>query len=137
MKIITVCGSGRFKPLIHGVCEELSQRGLIVLKPPLHDIMGATQGAAKLDEANLLAWKGATFAHFNRIAKADICVMLNPGGYLGASSTLEMGYAVALHKLIVALRHDAELSRDGLFDIILETEELLEIANRIEKLARD
>lgn len=137
MKIITVCGSGKFKPLIHGVCDELSKRGLIVLKPPLHNILAATQGAANVDEANLLAWKGATFAHFNRIAKADICVMLNPGGYLGASSTLEMGYAVALNKLIVALRHDAELSREGLFDIVLETEELMEIADRVEKLARD
>lgn len=136
MNIITVCGSGKFKPLIHGVCDELTKRGLIVLPPPLHNIDGATEGAAKLDEARLLAWKGATFAHFNRIQKASICVMLNPGGYLGASSTLEMGYAVALNKLIVSLRHDAELSRDVLFDIVLETEELQEIAGRIEQLAQ-
>lgn len=136
MHIITACGSGKFKPLIHGVCAELEKRGVVVLTPPLHNIAAATQGAAEPKETTLLAWKGATLAHFNRINKAELCLMINPGGYLGNSSTLEMGYAVAQHKLIVALRHDTELSRDCLFDVVLETEEVTEIANRIEKILK-
>src|SRR5689334_9104719 len=112
MVILTACGSAKFKVLIHGICGDLSARGLLVLTPPLHNM--TFTGALAQDES-LLAWKGATFAHLERIAKSDICLMVNPGGYLGNASTLELGYAVALHKLVIALQHDAEPAREGLF----------------------
>lgn len=136
MRVITVCGSGKFKPLIHGVCAELEKRGYVVLTPPLHNIDGATAGAVDETEAKRMAWKGATFAHFNRLQKTELCVMVNPGSYLGVSSTLELGYAVATGQLIVALRHDVELSRDVLFDVVLETEDMHEIADRVEKILK-
>src|SRR4051794_20412016 len=103
MKRITLCGSGKFKPLIHKVGRGLKERGFIVFVPPLHD-MSFTQQLSL--EQTLLAWKGATFAHLNRIEKGDICLLINPDGYLGVSSTFELGYAIAKRKLIVALRHD-------------------------------
>ena len=118
--IITLCGSGKYRTLIHGISDALKEQGFIVLPPPLHDLPGLTTQST--EEGKLLAWKGATFAHLNRIHKADVCLMVNPDGYLGYSSTLELGYAVSLGKLIVALEHDKdERAREGLFDIVLET----------------
>lgn len=123
MITVTVCGSGKNKDVIHGICEGLSNKGFIVLSPPLHDIDGLTKNTD--EECKLLTWKGATFAHFNRIETADICLIVNPEGYSGNSTTLELGYAVANRKLIVAMKHDIkEYAREGLFDIILETEDI-------------
>lgn len=130
--IITVCGSGKFKPLIHSLCSALGESGHSVLAPPLHNIDGLT--ASSPDELRLLAWKGATFAHFNRIAKVDVCVIANPGGYLGASTTLELGYAAACGKLIIALRHDPELARDVLFDFVVDTDDVEEATHKINSI---
>lgn len=128
MPIITACGSGKNKDAIHSICHGLQERGFIVLTPPLHNI-------SKYDpidsEGSLLLWKGATFAHLNRIKTADICLMINPGGYLGVGSSLELGYAVSMGKLIIALQHDAELARESLFDVVLETEELSDVLNKL------
>ncbi len=132
MAIITACGSGKNKELIHKVCSELETRGYIVLTPPLHNIGKYADNVD--DEGNLLLWKGATFAHFNRIKTADVCIMINPNGYLGVGSSLELGYAVSLGKLVIALQHDEELARESLFDIVLETENVDEIVEQITKI---
>lgn len=132
--IITVCGSGKNKELIHSVCKKLEERGYIVLTPPLHNIGKYTD---HMDlEGETLLWKGATFAHLNRIKTADICVMINPKGYLGVGSTLELGYAVSLGKLIIALQHDDELARESLFDIVLECENAEKIVGKMDTLLR-
>ena len=105
-----------------------------MLTPPLHDI---DRYCSDIDEeGKLLLWKGATFAHLNRIKTADVCLMINPSGYLGVGSTLELGYAVSLGKLIIALQHDSELARESLFDIILECEDVAEIAEKLDVYLR-
>lgn len=129
MIIITPCGSGRFKEFIHALSARLEQMGFIVLTPPLHNIDKLTANSA--DECKLLAWKGATFAHLHRVGKGDVCLVINPTGYIGLSTTLELGYAVALGKLVVALQHDkAEPAREGLFDFVLETDDLETVAQK-------
>ena len=133
MAIITACGSGRNKEFIHEICKKLEDKGYIVLTPPLHNI-------GKYDEIDsegkLLLWKGATFAHFNRIKTSDVCIMVNPAGYLGVGSSLELGYAVSMGKLIIALQHDEELARESLFDVVLETEDVNEIICKLELLLK-
>jgi len=117
---ITLCGSGRVREAVHAAGKFLQESGVVVLIPPLHQIDQLVSG--RPEECKQLAWKGATFAHFNRIVKADIVFIINPDGYVGASTTLELGYAVALGKLIVAMRpDDAEPARNGLFDVILDS----------------
>lgn len=134
MTTITACGSGKYRRQIHAVCRALSDAGFLVLVPPLHAIDQLMDGTE--DEAKQLAWKGATFAHLERVRKCDVCLILNFEGYLGVSSTLELGYACALGKVVVALGHDTELARNGIFDFILETEEPKQIAERIEELLK-
>lgn len=118
MITITLCGSGRHREAIHSTGKSLQDRGVVVLVPPLHQIDKLVDGNS--EECRELAWKGATFAHMNRITKADVVYVVNPDGYLGASTTLELGYAVALGKLVVAMQPDkAEAARNVLFDVIL------------------
>jgi hypothetical protein len=132
MRSVSVCGSGRFKSLIHDVCAELDARGIVTLKPPLHEM---TFADALTEEQRLLAWKGATFAHLQRVAIADICLLINPGGYLGAGTTLELGYAVALRKLIISLQPDTEPARQAVINIVIGTDEINEIVSRMEAIA--
>ncbi len=134
--IITACGSGKHRILIHSITDALGKSGFIVLPPPLHDMPGLTAGINP--ELTLLGWKGATFAHLARIQKANVCLMVNPGGYLGYSSSLELGYAVSLGKLIIALEHDtAEPAREGLFDIVLETTSIEKTVEKLNNFLRN
>lgn len=121
MPVITACGSGKNKTLIHTICSKLQDAGFIVLTPPLHNIGRFERDLD--DEGKLLLWNGATYAHLNRIKTADVCIMVNPGGYLGVGSSMELGYAVSLGKLVIALRHDEELAREALFDLVLDDED--------------
>lgn len=130
---ITPCGSGKFKPLIHGMCESLTHAGFVVFRPPLHDMTFVQSLQA---DAGLLAWKGATYAHLQRVAKCDICLIVNPGGYTGVGGTLELGYAVALRKIIVAMQPDTEPARNGLFDFVLNTDDGAQATEAVIKLFR-
>lgn len=133
MRIVTVCGSGKYKALVHGVCRELSKCGFVVLAPPLHDIDALTKKSTY--EGKLLAWKGATFAHLNRISTSDICLMVNPEGYLGVSSTLELGYAVAQGKFVVAMMHDSkELAREAMFNAVLDSDDPETVSNKLKNM---
>lgn len=135
MAIITACGSGKNRGLIHDICKKLEEKGHIVLTPPLHNLDKYMHDGSIDEEGELLLWKGATFAHFNRVKTANICIMVNPNGYLGVGSTLELGYAVSLGKLIIALQHDKEEpARDVLFDVILEDENPDSVVEKISNL---
>ena len=50
---------------------------------------------------------------------------------------MELGYAAALGKLIIALQHDEELARESLFDIVLECEEIEQITAQINLLLKN
>jgi hypothetical protein len=132
MKSITLCGSGKYKELIHKISEMLIAKNYVVIPPPLHNIDYLTKDQDA--EGKLLSWKGATFAHLNRIDKTQICIMINPKGYLGVGSTMELGYASAKNKLIISLQHDTELARESLFNIVLETEVINEIIEKLDNI---
>lgn len=135
MAIITACGSGKNKELIHTICKKLEEKGHIVLTPPLHDLEKYMENESFDEEGSLLLWKGATFAHFNRVKTANICIIVNPNGYLGVGTTLELGYAVSSGKLIIALQHDKEEpAREILFDIVLEDENPETVVDKISQL---
>ncbi|MFA6013232.1 MAG: hypothetical protein WC799_24800, partial [Desulfobacteraceae bacterium] len=70
---------------------------------------------------------GLTHDHFYKIRMADVVFLYNQDGYSGNSSTLELGFAMALGKPIYALSDkDDELCRRVLFrDIIKEPKNLL------------
>jgi nucleoside 2-deoxyribosyltransferase len=130
MRTITLCGSGKKRDEISEAARLLQERGAIVFAPSVHKIEELLDGQP--DETWEFAWKGVTFAHLNRIEKADVVFIVNPGGYLGPSTTLELGYAVALRKLIVAMRPDnTETARTVLLDVVLDTDDVAEACRKL------
>jgi len=132
MSRIALCGSGKMRNEIFTAGRLLADRGIQVLVPPLHRIEELVAG--RPEECRELAWKGATFAHLNRIEKADTVFIVNPNGYIGPSTTLELGYAVALHKFIIAMMPDAEeIARTVVLDLVLDTDDVEDACNDLIK----
>jgi nucleoside 2-deoxyribosyltransferase len=130
---IVLCGSGKMRNEIFLAGELLTKLGISVLVPPLHFIESLVEG--RPEECRELAWKGATFAHFNRIDKSDIVFIVNPNGYVGPSTTLELGYAVAKHKYIIAMMPDQqEIAKTVLFDQVLCTSDVEKACKEITPL---
>lgn len=121
---IAVCGSARYIAQITALCDALEEQGYVVMRP----MMGGDVSHLSPSEA-LMVWGGAAQKHLRQIRQADICLIANFDGYLGVDSTVELGYASALHKWIVALNHDDELGREALFDRVLETNDVEAVVN--------
>jgi nucleoside 2-deoxyribosyltransferase len=58
---------------------------------------------------------GWTYNHFQLIRQADYVFVFNKDDYCGHGTTLEIGFAAALGKPIIALEADSDLSRDVLY----------------------
>lgn len=76
-------------------------------------------------ERRELAYKLAV-DYFELIKKSDVIFVYNPGGYLGNSTTLEVGCAYGCDKPVWALEKDEDdLARDVLFQGYYPTKEAL------------
>ncbi len=126
MKSVVICGSRRFKKEIKEFASELKHFGVPVYEPILFDSNEDTSISVS-EETKYLRRCGVTLHHFAQIRKADVCFIYNKGGYIGVSTTLEMGFAAARDKPIYALEEDtADPPRGVLIDEIIPTaEELL------------
>ena len=123
MQSVVLCGSRRFKPAIRAFATELEKRGAVVFAPYLHS--GQEEWDKLSDDYKKFVALGLTHDHFYKIQMADVVFVYNEGGYVGNSTTLEIGYAVALGKPIYALAADEELCRHVLFREIIPTPEEL------------
>jgi len=118
MKVV-LCGSRRFADDIRQAEVQLKEAGHIVLAP----ILNTNRGIDKLDpDLKRYAFLGLTLHHFEYIRKADVCFVYNKGGYMGNSSTMELGFAAACGVPIYALEEDMdEPCRNVLFDFVTGT----------------
>jgi nucleoside 2-deoxyribosyltransferase len=94
---------------------ELKKLGVVVYEPYLHQ---AKEGEWEVlsSEYQKLICLGLTHDHFCKIRMADVVFVFNKDGYAGNSTTLEIGYAIALGKPIYSLEPDAaEDCRDCLY----------------------
>lgn len=124
MKTVVLCGSSRFKPEIREFGKRLKELGVVVFEPHLHTCSDEWETAS--DEYKKFIALGLTHDHFYKIKMADVVFVFNKEGYSGSSTTLEIGYAVALGKVIYALSSDNELSRHVLFrETVSSPEELV------------
>ncbi len=127
MKIV-ICGSRRFEEWIRRVAKKLKDNGHIVLEPFLNK---NTEISNLSPDLKKYAFLGLTHHHFEFIRKADVCLMYNQDGYLGNSSTMELGFAIACWLPIYALQEDTdEACRNVLFDFFVTEDEFVEIANQ-------
>lgn len=125
MKTVVLCGSRRFKPEIRKFAQKLRNAGVVVYEPYLHSGQEEWEGLS--DAYKKFIALGLTHDHFYKIKMANIVFLYNKDGYCGNSSTLELGYAMALGKPIYALSNkDTELCRLVLFrEIIKSPRELI------------
>ena len=91
MRVITICGSLKYKDEMMKVAQKLSLEGNCVLTPvyPVEDKKPSEEELKILKEA-----------HFKRIEMSDEIFVLNIDGYVGESTKLEIEYAEKLGKVI-------------------------------------
>lgn len=123
MKSIVICGSRRFLKEIREFEQKLRDKGVTVFPP----ILNMNAGIKDLpDDLKRYAFLGLTWHHIEFIRKADVVFIYNKDGYMGNSSTLEMGAAAALGKPIYALEDEKEEAcRRVLIDEIIDSVETL------------
>ena len=120
MKTVCICGSRRFKPQVRKFARELEKAGVTVYIPYHHS--GQDEWEDLSDAYKKFVALGLTHDHFYKIKMADVIFIYNKGGYSGNSTTLEIGYAVALGKPIYALSDkDEELCRRVLIRGVAKT----------------
>lgn len=126
MKSVVICGSRRFKSEMRAFAGKLRNLGVVVYEPYL---FAAEKGEWESlpDKVKGFVALGLTHDHFYKIQMADVIYVYNKGGYSGVSTTMELGYAVAVGKPIYAFSdEDPEWVRRSLFREIIKTpQELL------------
>lgn len=126
MRSVCICGSRRFKKEIRAFAAALRKRGVIVHTPFLHSATPEEWDALS-DDQKQFVMLGLTHDHFYRIQMADVIFIFNQDGYVGNSTTLEIGFAIALGKPVYAFSdQDDEMCRDVFYrDYVQTPEELL------------
>ena len=92
-KVITLCGSARFKDEFTKQEQILSLKGYIVLSPIFFD----EEIQTKLERTKLEMLK---LMHYKRIELADEILVINKYGYIGDSTKKEIDFAKKLNKII-------------------------------------
>ena len=85
MKIVTLCGSLKFRKEMMTIAEKMALDGYCILTPvyPVSENMEKTkEQLIKLKEA-----------HFKRIELSDAILVVNINNYIGESTNLEIDYA--------------------------------------------
>lgn len=93
MKIITLCGSLKFKKEMMMVAEKMALEGKCIITPVypvLENYKRTDEQLEKLKEA-----------HFKKIELSDAILVVNVNNYIGDSTKLEIEYAKKLGKEII------------------------------------
>ncbi len=88
-EIVCICGSTRFVDELRAANRDLTFAGVIVVAPGEAAEVVTTEQKAALDAL-----------HLRKIDLADRVLVVNPGGYIGESTSREIAYARAAGKPI-------------------------------------
>ena len=93
MKIITLCGSLKFKKEMMIVAEKMALKGNCIITPvyPTMENYERTEEQLKMLKE----------AHFRKIELSDAILVVNVDNYIGNSTNLEIEYAKRLEKEII------------------------------------
>ena len=107
-KVITLCGSTRFKDEYMEAQKRLTLEGNIVISVGLFGHAGDAEVWENMDEGTLTKTKAMLDdMHKRKIDMADEIVVINVGGYIGSSTKSEIKYAKMTGKTVRYLE-DAE-----------------------------
>lgn len=93
MKIITLCGSLKFKNEMMIIAEKMALKGNCILTPVYPVLENYERTNKQLEELKN--------AHFKRIEISDAILVVNVNNYIGNSTNLEIEYAKKLGKEII------------------------------------
>ena len=100
-KVITLCGSTRFKEDFFQAQKRLTLEGNIVISVGLFGHSGDHEVWENMDEGTLTATKEMLDdMHKRKIDMADEIFVINVGGYIGESTRSEIEYAKKAGKAI-------------------------------------
>lgn len=103
MKIITLCGSFKFKKEMAEVAELMTLAGNCVLTPT--ELTRDSKDDYTEEEARMI-----DLMHKEKIKLSDAVLVVNVGGYIGKSTQSEIDFAEALGKEVV---YYSELIKKG------------------------
>lgn len=100
-KVITLCGSTRFKDAFLEMQKQLTLKGDIVISVGLFGHSGDNEVWEDMDEGTLTKTKEMLDdMHKRKIDMADEIYVINVGGYIGESTRSEIEYAERTGKSI-------------------------------------
>ena len=100
-KVITLCGSTRFKDVFMKVQKDLTLAGNIVINVGLFGHSGDHEVWENVDEGTLTKTKEMLDdMHKRKIDMADEIFVINVGGYIGSSTKSEIEYAKTTGKAV-------------------------------------
>ncbi|MBO7698200.1 MAG: hypothetical protein J6S38_04090 [Erysipelotrichaceae bacterium] len=100
-KVITLCGSTRFKDEFMEANKRLTLEGNIVISVGLFGHSGDNEVWENMDEGTLTKTKEMLDdIHKRKIDMADEIFVINVGGYIGDSTRSEIDYALKHGKIV-------------------------------------
>lgn len=96
-RVVTLCGSTRFKDAFFEAQKRLTLEGCIVISVGLFGHSGDSEALDKATKAML------DDMHKRKIDMADEIFVINVGGYIGKSTRSEIAYAEATGKPVAYL----------------------------------
>ena len=106
-KVITLCGSTRFKDEFMKAQKDLTLAGNIVINVGLFGHSGDHEVWENMDEGTLTKTKEMLDdIHKHKIDMADEIFVINVGGYIGSSTKSEIEYAKATGKTVNYLENN-------------------------------
>ena len=106
-KVVTLCGSTRFKDEFMRVQKELTLAGNIVISVGLFGHSGDNEVWENMDEGTLTKTKEMLDdMHKRKIDMADEIFVINVNGYIGDSTKSEIAYAESTGKKVNYLENN-------------------------------
>lgn len=100
-KVITLCGSTKFKDEFMKVQKDLTLKGNIVISVGLFSHSGDDEVWENMDEGTLTKTKEMLEdMHKRKVDMADEIFVINVGGYIGDSTKYEIEYATKTGKKV-------------------------------------
>jgi len=100
-KVITLCGSTRFKEQFMNIQKELTLKGYIVISVGIFGHSGDSEVWKNMDEETLTKTKEMLDdMHKRKIDMADEIFVINVNGYIGDSTKSEIEYAQRIGKTV-------------------------------------
>ena len=125
MKKVVCIGSNKYYDDITSLCSILNANECVVIYPAYCD--------KPKEEMNELMYSGLLYGHLNKIDFADIVILFDFEGYVGLSTAIELGYAKAKNKPILAISHPEDESIAGMIDFYLPEEiDSVEDSNKLD-----